>query len=94
MAGTVLHRWLPVRRRYVPHQGEVCLHNDILVYIHSGCDIDPVYGRVSNYWWWSEVQADGSLGPKKEGYGGKFTKLETDYNLVIRVEMVGRGERQ
>ena len=35
----------------------------------EGCFLDPVYGRVSNFWYWNEVRADGSLGPSECGYG-------------------------
>ena len=26
-------------------------------------------GRVSNFWYWNEVKADGTLGPEEHGYG-------------------------
>ncbi len=39
------------------------------VKIIEGCFLDPVYGRVSNFWYWCEVKADGTLGKKECGYG-------------------------
>lgn len=40
-----------------------------LVKIKSGYFLDPVYGRVSNFWTWNEVKPDGSLGKHESGYG-------------------------
>jgi len=39
------------------------------VIIVSGCFLDPVYGRVSNWWTWREVLEDGSYGKEESGYG-------------------------
>ena len=39
------------------------------VKIKSGCFLDPIYGRVSNFWYWNEVLEDGSLGKEENGYG-------------------------
>ena len=39
------------------------------VKIKSGYFLDPVYGRVSNWWEWNEVLPDGKLGTKESGYG-------------------------
>ena len=40
-----------------------------LVKIKSGYFIDPIYGRVSNFWRWNRVNDDGSLGEEEHGYG-------------------------
>jgi hypothetical protein len=39
------------------------------VKILQGCYFDPVYGRVSNWWTWQRINADGSMGKKTSGYG-------------------------
>lgn len=39
------------------------------VKVTSGCFLDPVYGRVSNYWHWNEILPNGSIGPDEHGYG-------------------------
>ena len=39
------------------------------VKIKSGCYLDPVFGRVSNFWYWNEVLADGTIGKEECGYG-------------------------
>lgn len=39
------------------------------VKIISGQYLDPIYGRVSNFWTWQRVNDDGSLGEKESGYG-------------------------
>lgn len=73
---------------YYPRPGEVCWLDGKMVYIHSGCFLDPVYGRVSNFWEWSEVFSDGSLGEKQNGYGGKFRRLDKIYKTKIFVELL------
>ena len=40
-----------------------------MVKIISGRYLDPVYGRVSNWWTWQPVAEDGSLGQNESGYG-------------------------
>lgn len=40
-----------------------------LVQVTSGCFLDPVYHRVSNWWTWRPVSSDGTLGPPESGYG-------------------------
>ena len=50
--------------------GKAIKHPDgRMVKIKSGCFLDPVYGRVSNFWFWNEVLPDASLGPDECGYG-------------------------
>jgi hypothetical protein len=39
------------------------------VKIISGCFLDPIYHRVSNWWTWQEVLEDGKLGEEESGYG-------------------------
>lgn len=39
------------------------------VKITSGCFLDPVFGRVSNFWTWREVKRNGKLGKPESGYG-------------------------
>ena len=39
------------------------------VKIKDGYYLDPVYGRVSNFWSWNEVRPDGTLGKDECGYG-------------------------
>ena len=39
------------------------------VKIISGCFLDPVYGRVSNWWTWRPLLKRGGLGKKESGYG-------------------------
>ena len=43
--------------------------NGRMVKVASGYYLDPIYGRVSNWWEWNEVLPDGSLGPTECGYG-------------------------
>lgn len=38
------------------------------VRIMSGCFLDPVYNRMSNWWTWREVKGE-ELGPEESGYG-------------------------
>ena len=38
------------------------------VMILSGCYRDPIYNRISNFWYWKEIFADGSLGKEESGY--------------------------
>ena len=50
--------------------GKTVMHPDgRMVKIISGCYLDPVYGRVTNWWTWQPVAEDGSLGPNERGYG-------------------------
>ena len=39
------------------------------VKVLDGCYLDPVYGRVSNWWTWQRINEDGSPGEKASGYG-------------------------
>lgn len=39
------------------------------VKIIEGQYLDPVYGRVSNFWSWREVKKNGKLGKIENGYG-------------------------
>ena len=39
------------------------------VVVVSGTFLDPVYGRVSNWWTWKPVLDDGLLGEAESGYG-------------------------
>lgn len=50
--------------------GKILKHPDgRTVKIKSGYFLDPVYGRVSNFWHWNEVRSDGTLGKEECGYG-------------------------
>jgi hypothetical protein len=40
-----------------------------MVKIKDGYYLDPVYGRVSNFWYWNEVKPNGRLGKEECGYG-------------------------
>jgi len=43
----------------------------IPIKIIAGTFLDPVYGRLSNYWCWQQVKSDGTLEKEKnKGYGG------------------------
>lgn len=39
------------------------------VKVIEGRFLDPIYGRVSNFWTWREVKKGGRLGKKECGYG-------------------------
>ena len=39
------------------------------VKITGGQYLDPTNGRVSNFWSWREVKANGKLGKEENGYG-------------------------
>lgn len=39
------------------------------VKVIDGCFLDPVYGRVSNWWTWRKVLPGGKLGRPVSGYG-------------------------
>lgn len=50
--------------------GRVIRHPDgRKVKVVSGEFLDKTYGRVSNWWTWKEVLADGKFGPNESGYG-------------------------
>jgi len=51
--------------------GKNIMHPDgYMVHILSGQYLDPIYGRVSNFWRWVRVNDDGSLATEVEhGYG-------------------------
>ena len=40
-----------------------------MVKIKDGYYLDPIYGRLSNFWTWNEVFDNGLLGPDECGYG-------------------------
>lgn len=48
---------------------EIMHPNGYIVKIKSGCFLDPIYGRVSNFWRWNRINEDGSLGKEESGYG-------------------------
>lgn len=58
--------------------GMVTKHPDgRTVKILSGHFLDPVYGRLSNFWNWREVLPDGTLSETLEsGYGWKVVEAE------------------
>lgn len=64
----------------------VCLADGTAAYIHSGCWRDPTYGRLSNWWTWSPVMLDGSLGEKVSGYGD-FRKANAKLDVGVRVTL-------
>lgn len=50
--------------------GKTLKHPDgRMVKVKSGQFLDPVYRRLSNWWTWQEVKADGTLGVEESGYG-------------------------
>ena len=50
--------------------GKTILHpSGRKVKIIDGYFLDPIYGRVSNFWTWREVFENGKLGKKESGYG-------------------------
>ena len=50
--------------------GKILKHPDgRKVKIKSGYYLDPIYGRVSNFWYWNEVKPNGRLGKEECGYG-------------------------
>jgi hypothetical protein len=44
--------------------------DDGVIEITSGCYRDSVYGRVSNFWYWTVVET----GEHKNGYGANWPK--------------------
>lgn len=60
------------RQHFCPSMeiGKDVKHPDgYMVRVVDGCYLDPTYGRVSNWWTWRRIKADGSLGRKVSGYG-------------------------
>lgn len=50
--------------------GATVAHPDgYAVKVLSGCYLDPVYGRVSNWWTWQRINDDGTPGEEASGYG-------------------------
>lgn len=50
--------------------GKVITHPDgYKVKVVDGQFLDPVYGRVSNFWTWRRVLKGGKLGKPESGYG-------------------------
>ena len=50
--------------------GEVVKHPDGRnVKVVEGHYLDPVFKRVTNFWYWREVLPNGELGSKECGYG-------------------------
>lgn len=53
----------------------------------SGCYLDPVYGRVSNFWTWREVLGKNGgrikLGPQESGYGGDEVEITADEAIAM-----------
>lgn len=51
--------------------GAIVQHPDgYPVKVLNGCYLDPIYGRVSNWWSWQRVGDNGELvGPVERGYG-------------------------
>ena len=44
--------------------------DDYLVYVVNGTYLDPVYGRISNWWEWKRLLPNGKPAAKTEsGYG-------------------------
>ena len=55
--------------------GAILVHRDgYKVKVLKGCYLDPIYGRVSNWWTWARVNEDGTLGVQESGYGQGFSK--------------------
>ena len=49
--------------------GKVFKHpNGYDAYIESGYYLDPIYGRISNFWTWRPVRKNGALGKRISGY--------------------------
>ena len=47
------------------------------VRIESGCFLDSIYGRVSNFWYLTRVLSDGSLAETEHGYCS-FENIENE----------------
>jgi hypothetical protein len=60
----------PAILRKGPPQVGKCFYDDKgrLIYIVGGFYLDPVYGRVSNFWYWRRVFTDGRLSKVYSGY--------------------------
>lgn len=50
--------------------GKIIKHPDgYKVKVISGQYLDPIYGRLSNFWYWRRVKKNGKLGRMEHGYG-------------------------
>jgi hypothetical protein len=61
--------------------------NKKLVIINSGQYLDSTYHRLSNFWYWQEINEDGTLGKEDSGYGN-FCVYEGKYRVerIIKFE--------
>lgn len=76
VVSSIMNDIYPVSRRL--RVGLVTQHPDgRTVKVMSGCFLDPIYGRLSNWWTWREVEGDG-LGPEESGYGWDVKPEATD----------------
>jgi hypothetical protein len=66
--------------------GKVYLIHRRPVLIESGCFYDPVYHRVSNFWYGRFVRKDGSIGRKWCGFGEDFPEIPSivEKRVVLR----------
>ena len=66
--------------------GKVFKRDGKKIYITSGYFTDPEYGRISNHWSWREVNKDGTLGKKGNGYGDTKAKpLDVTIETTIKL---------
>ena len=56
---------------YYWKKGDIVTHpKGYKVRIDNGCYLDPTYGRVSNFWYWTPCDNKGNpVGKQEHGYG-------------------------
>lgn len=75
--------------------GGLYIYNKKLIYIVSG-QYDTPRG-ISNYWFWNEVNSDGTLGKPGEGYGGSsFIPYNKQYKVkeVITIKFIDKFSKK
>ena len=55
-----------------------------LIYIERG-QYMGTYG-ISNFWYWRQVESDGTLGAVSRGYGGNWPEVNVDIEIKIKVK--------
>ena len=58
------------------------------VYLESGYYLDPTYGRVSNFWNFKKIRADGTMSRKTFGEYGQIMQ-ELKFKLIVELEKQG-----
>lgn len=56
-----------------------------LVLITSGTYLSN--DRISNYWYWKEINSDGTLGKSNSGYGGSFFRPSIKYKIETKIKL-------